>query len=173
VNVEKLTGTLCGRFRPGHFTAVATVCAKLFNIVQPDLAFFGQKDAQQAIVIRQMVTDLDMPLKIVICPTVREPQGLALSSRNRYLNPKQKQQALCLYESLQRAKQLVKSGVTNPAKIIRQVREIVQKAGPAKIDYIEIVDAKTLEPVKKIDRKVLVALAVRIGPARLIDNIVL
>ncbi len=173
INVEKLTQSLCGRSRPHHFRAVATVCAKLFNIVQPDLAFFGRKDAQQAVVVKQMVTDLDIPLKIVICPTIREPDGLAISSRNKYLSSKQRKQALCLYESLQKVKKLVKSGATDPAKIIRQMKEIIQNAGPAKIDYLEIVDARTLETVKKIDRKVLVALAVKIGPARLIDNILL
>ncbi len=173
VNVGKITEPLCGRCRPGHFRAVATICAKLFNIVQPDIAFFGQKDAQQAIVIKQMVTDLDMPLKIVVCPTIREPDGLAVSSRNKYLNSRQKKQALCLYESLQKAKKMVKSGITDTAKIIKQMKEIIRKAGPAKIDYIEIIDARTLEKVKKIDRKVLIALAVKISPARLIDNIVL
>jgi len=173
VNVERITEPLCGRCRPGHFRAVATICAKLFNIVQPDIAFFGQKDAQQAIVIKQMVTDLDMPLKIVVCPTIREPDGLAVSSRNKYLNSRQKKQALCLYESLQKAKKMVKSGITDTAKIIKQMKEIIRKAGPAKIDYIEIIDARTLEKVKKIDRKVLIALAVKISPARLIDNIVL
>jgi len=173
VNVERITEPLCGRCRPHHFRAVATVCAKLFNIVQPDIAFFGRKDAQQAVVVKQMVTDLDIPLKIIICPTIREPDGLAVSSRNKYLNSRQRKQALCLYHSLQKARKLVKSGITDPAKIIKQMKEIVRKAGPAKIDYLEIVDARTLEPVKKIDRKVLVALAVRIGPARLIDNIVL
>jgi len=171
VNVKKITEPLCGRCRPGHFRAVATICAKLFNIVQPDIAFFGQKDAQQAIVIKQMVTDLDMPLKIVVCPTIRD--GLAVSSRNKYLNSRQKKQALCLYESLQKAKKMVKSGITDTAKIIKQMKEIIRKAGPAKIDYIEIIDARTLEKVKKIDRKVLIALAVKISPARLIDNIVL
>ncbi len=173
VNVERITEPLCGQSRSGHFRGVTTVCAKLFNIVQPDIAFFGRKDAQQAVVVKQMVTDLDMPLKIVICPTVREPDGLAISSRNKYLNAKQRKQALCLYESLQKAKKMVKGGVTDPAKVTRQMKEIIQKSGPAKIDYVEIVDARTLEEVQKIDRKVLIALAVRIGPARLIDNIVL
>ncbi len=173
VNVERITEPLCGRSRPGHFKGVATVCVKLFNIVQADIAFFGQKDAQQAVVIKQMVTDLDMPLKIVVCPTIREPDGLAVSSRNKYLNPKQRKQALCLYQSLQKAKKMVKSGVTDPEKIIKRMQEIIRKAGPSKIDYLEIVDARTLEKVKKIDRKVLIALAVRIGPARLIDNILL
>jgi pantoate--beta-alanine ligase len=173
VNVERITEPLCGRSRPGHFRGVTTVCAKLFNIVQPDIAFFGRKDAQQAVVVKQMVTDLDMPLKIVVCPTVREPDGLAISSRNKYLNAKQRKQALCLYESLQKAKKMVKGGVTDPAKVIKQMKGIIRKAGSAKIDYLEIVDTRTLEEVQRIDRKVLIALAVRIGPARLIDNIVL
>lgn len=173
VNVKRITEPLCGRSRPGHFRGVTTVCAKLFNIVQPDIVFFGRKDAQQAVVVKQMVTDLDIPLKIVICPTVREPDGLAVSSRNKYLNSKQRKQALCLYESLQKAKKMVKGGVTDPAKIVKQMKGIIQEAGPAKIDYLEIVDARTLEEVQKIDRKVLIALAVKIGPARLIDNILL
>lgn len=172
-NVEKLTEHLCGRSRTGHFKAVITVCAKLFNIVQPDMVFFGRKDAQQAIVVKQMVADLNFPLKIVVCPTIREPDGLAVSSRNKYLNPKQRKQAACLYESLQKSKQMVEQGVTDTKKIIRQMKNIILQTPHAKIEYIEIVDVKTLQPLKRIDRKALVAIAVKIGPARLIDNILL
>jgi len=171
VNVEKLSQGLCGRFRPGHFRGVATVCAKLFNIVQPDFAFFGQKDAQQVIIIKRMVADLNMPLDIVICPTVREKSGLAKSSRNQYLSPQEKIEAAYLYKSLRKCRQMVGKGIKDVKKIISQMQKIIHFAKSAKIEYIEIVDLKTLEPVKKIDRLVLVALAVRIGGTRLIDNI--
>jgi pantoate--beta-alanine ligase len=173
VNVEKLSRGLCGRFRPGHFRGVATVCAKLFDIVQPDFAFFGQKDAQQAIIIKRMVADLNMPLDIVICPTVREKSGLAMSSRNQYLSPEEKIDAASLCKSLQKCRQLATEGVIDTKKIILQMRKIISPAKSAKIEYIEIVDVKTLQPVKNIDRPVLVALAVRVGSTRLIDNIII
>jgi len=172
VNVEKLAAGLCGRFRPGHFRGVATICAKLFNIVQPDVAYFGQKDAQQAVVIKKMVADLNMPLEIIVCPTVREPDGLAVSSRNKYLNSRERKDAVCLYESLEKARQLVKQGTTNAGEIIGEMQKIIEKTGSAKsIEYISIVDAETLEPLDKITGKGLVALAVKIGNARLIDNV--
>jgi pantoate--beta-alanine ligase len=173
VNVEKLSQPLCGRSRPGHFRGVATVCAKLFNIVQPDVAFFGQKDAQQAALIRRMAADLNFPLKIIICPTVRQPDGLALSSRNQYLSPQEKKDAVCLYKSLRKCRQMVALGETRPKKIIAQMRKILSAPASAKIEYIEIVDAKTLQPLIKIDRPALVAIAVRIGSTRLIDNILI
>ncbi len=173
VSVEKLSEPLCGRFRPGHFRGVATVCTKLFNIVQPDLAFFGQKDAQQTLLVKQMVADLNMPLKIVVCPTVREKTGLAMSSRNHYLTPQEKIDAACLYKSLRKAEQMVSAGIIDANRIIAQMRKIITAAASAKIEYIEIVDAETLCPIKKIDRPALVALAVHIGRTRLIDNIII
>jgi pantoate--beta-alanine ligase len=171
VNVEKLTEQLCGQFRPGHFGGVTTVCAKLFNIVAPDIAFFGQKDAQQAIVIKRMVTDLNMPLKIVVCPTVRQADGLAVSSRNQYLTRQQKKNAPLIYKSLQKCQKLIEDGVADSKTIINQMRKILQQAPSIKIEYISIVDADTLQELKKITGKVLTAVAVKIGPTRLIDNI--
>jgi pantoate--beta-alanine ligase len=172
VNVEKLTEQLCGRFRPGHFSGVTTVCAKLFNIVAPDIAFFGQKDAQQAIVIKRMVTDLNMPLEIVVCPTVRQADGLAVSSRNQYLTRQQKKNAPLIYKSLQKCQKLIEDGVADSKTIINQMRKILQQAPSIKIEYISIVDADTLQELKKITGKVLTAVAVKIGSTRLIDNIV-
>jgi len=171
VNVGKLTEQLCGQFRPGHFSGVTTVCAKLFNIVAPDIAFFGQKDAQQAIVIKRMVADLNMPLKIVVCPTVRQADGLAVSSRNQYLTRQQKKNAPLIYKSLQKCQKLIEDGVADSKTIINQMRKILQQAPSIKIEYISIVDADTLQELKKITGKVLTAVAVKIGPTRLIDNI--
>ncbi len=174
VNVEKITDPLCGQFRPGHFRGVTTICAKLFNIVGPDVAYFGQKDAQQAIVVKRMVADLNMPLKIVVCPTVREPDGLAMSSRNRYLTDRQRRDAACIYRALQQAQKMVASGVTDCPEIIAGMRDIISKTPSAtKIEYINIVDPDTLESVKKITGGVLIAAAVRFGSTRLIDNILL
>lgn len=171
VNVEKLTEPLCGRFRPGHFRGVTTVCAKLFNIVLPDVAYFGQKDAQQAIVIRQMVADLNMPLEIVVCPTVREPDGLAISSRNQYLTEQQRKDATYIYKSLHKCQQMIENGVTETEKIVAEMRKMLQQVPSIEIEYVSIVDAETLENIDKISGKILAAIAIRIGPARLIDNI--
>lgn len=171
VHVERLTEHLCGPFRPGHFDGVATVCAKLFNIVQPDHAYFGQKDAQQLAVIRRMVRDLDLPLEIIGCPTIRGPDGLALSSRNRYLSPAERAQATCLYRSLCTARDAIDGGERDPQAVVRQMREMVLAAGPARIAYISLVDPDELQPVARIEGPVLIALAVHIGPARLIDNL--
>ncbi|MHC4790241.1 MAG: pantoate--beta-alanine ligase [Planctomycetota bacterium] len=173
VNVEKLTEQLCGKFRPAHFYGVATVCAKLFNIVEPDIAFFGQKDGQQAIVIKRMVADLNMPLEIVVCPTIREPDGLAVSSRNRYLTEQQKKDATLIYKSLQKCEKLIADGVTDSKTIINRMRKILQKAPSIKIEYISIVDAQTVQPLDQIAGKVMAAVAVKIGEARLIDNILI
>ncbi len=173
VSVKKLTENLCGRFRPGHFDGVTTVVTKLFNIVQPDVAYFGQKDAQQAIVIKRMVEDLNFPIKIVVCPTVREKDGLALSSRNQYLTPDQRKQANSLYQALLFAKERVEAGETNPETVINGMRKIIESAGPCRIDYISIVDLDKLEDVREIKLPVLIALAVHIGKARLIDNIII
>ena len=171
VNVEKLTDTLCGQFRLGHFRGVTTVCAKLFNIVQPDIAFFGRKDAQQAIVIKRMVADLNMPLKFVICPTIRDTDGLALSSRNQYLTEQQRKDATLIYKSLQECEKMLKAGVTSTKEVITQMRSILYQAPSINIEYVGIVDAETLQSLDHITGRVLAAVAVRIGPARLIDNI--
>jgi pantoate--beta-alanine ligase len=171
VTVEKLTEPLCGRSRPGHFRGVTTVCAKLFNIVEPDAAYFGQKDGQQAIVIQRMVADLNMPLRIVVCPTVREPNGLAVSSRNQYLNDRQKQDAAVIYASLQECRRMIDAGVSDAGQIVGRMRGMLEQVALIKIEYVSIVDAETLEEVQAVGGRVLVAVAVRIGPARLIDNI--
>jgi len=173
VKVEKLTESLCGQSRPTHFRGVTTVCAKLFNIVASDVAFFGQKDGQQAIVIKRMVADLNMPLEIVVCPTIRQPDGLAVSSRNKYLTEQQKKDATLIYKSLQKCQQMIESGVKNAQQIIAQMRRILQQVPSIKIEYISIVDAETLQTVDQLSGKILAAVAVRIGPARLIDNILL
>lgn len=173
VNIEGLTDFLCGGARPGHFKGVATVVAKLFNIIKPDTAYFGQKDAQQAAVIKKLVSDLNMDLKIKVLPTAREKDGLALSSRNSYLGAKERSDAKVLYQSLLLAKRMAKGGERSSVKIITAAKKLIGKKETAKIDYVEIVDAKTLQPVKKISREVLVALAVHIGKTRLIDNITL
>ena len=173
VDVEKLTEPLCGRFRPGHFRGVTTVCTKLFNIVTPDAAFFGQKDAQQAIVIKRMVVDLNMPLEIVVCPTVREPDGLAVSSRNKYLTEQQRKDATYIYKSLQQCQQMIDKGVTESEKIIAEMRRMLLQVPSIEIEYVSIVDVETLENIDKITGKILAAVAVRIGSARLIDNILI
>lgn len=171
VTVSRLVEALCGRHRPGHFDGVTTVVAKLFNIVQPDRAYFGQKDAQQAAVIQQMVRDLLWPLEIVVCPTVREPDGLAMSSRNAYLSPRERRQATCLNATLQWAKESVDSGRRDVASLTAGMRERIEAAGPCTIDYIEVVDARTLDPKTVVTGRCLIALAVRIGSTRLIDNV--
>jgi pantoate--beta-alanine ligase len=171
VNVEKLTEPLCGQSRPGHFRGVTTVCSKLFNIITPDFAFFGQKDAQQTIVIKRMVADLNMPLEIVICPTVRQPDGLALSSRNQYLTDRQRKDAANIYKSLQKARQMIEQGVTNSQTIVEQIRTTIERIAAVKIEYISIVDGGTLQNVDCITAGVLIAVAVRVGTTRLIDNI--
>jgi pantoate--beta-alanine ligase len=173
VNVEKLTESLCSRSRPGHFRGVTTVCAKLFNIVAPDMAFFGQKDAQQTVIIKRMVADLNVPLEIVVCPTVRQPDGLAISSRNQYLTAGQQKDATLIYKSLQKCREMIDAGVRDSRKIITRMRKILTQAPSIKVEYISIVNAETLQDLELITGKVLAAVAVRIGPARLIDNILL
>ena len=171
VNVEKLTESLCGQFRPEHFRGVTTVCAKLFNIIAPDIAFFGRKDAQQAVVIKRMVADLNMPLRIVVCPIVRGPDGLALSSRNQYLTEQQKKDATLIYKSLQKCSQMIDADITDSEEIITQMRGILNQAPSINIEYISIVDAETLQSLSHITGRILAAVAVKIGTARLIDNI--
>jgi pantoate--beta-alanine ligase len=173
VDVEDLSDKLEGGFRPGHFHGVATVLTKLFNLVQPDLAFFGQKDAQQAVIIRKMVSDLDFPTKIVVGSTVRDEKGLALSSRNGYLKKDERPQALCLYEALQKGKELINQGEKNPQAITASMQEIIRKYHLARTDYIAVTDTVNLEPLDKIAGEVLISLAVRIGGIRLIDNLCL
>jgi len=172
VTVEGLSDCLCGKFRPGHFRGVATVVAKLFNIVQPDSAYFGQKDAQQASIIKRMVLDLNMPIRIRVMPTVRERDGLALSSRNVYLSREERKDALVLSRALALARRLIWQGKKNPKYIINNMRKIIKAKSNAKIDYISIVDLENLRPLVKINDKALVALAVWIGRTRLIDNII-
>ena len=171
ITVERLTESLCGRNRPGHFRGVTTVCTKLFNIVAPDTAYFGQKDAQQASVIQRMVADLNMPLEIVVCPTVREPSGLAISSRNQYLSDREKEDAATIFTSLQECTRMIDVGVMDARQIITRMREVLRQVPSIEIEYVSIVDAGTLEDIETIAGKVLVAVAVKIGPARLIDNI--
>jgi pantoate--beta-alanine ligase len=173
VIVEKLTESLCGKFRPGHFRGVTTVCAKLFNIVAPDVAYFGQKDAQQAIVIKKMVADLNMPLHVVICPSVRHQDGLAVSSRNQYLTEQQRKDATLIYKALQKCQEMIDSGATDTKSVIAEMRQILNSPPAINIEYASIVDAETLQPVDPIDGKIFVALAVKIGNTRLIDNILL
>jgi pantoate--beta-alanine ligase len=173
VEVGKVSERLEGATRPGHFRGVATVVAKLFNIVQPDKAYFGQKDAQQALVIKKMVADLNMNLEVVVVPTVREPDGLAISSRNIYLNPEERKAAVVLYQALGLAQRLWMQGEKDAQTIRQQMTTLIQKQPLADIDYISIADAKTLDELDKVKPPALVSLAVRIGKTRLIDNVVL
>jgi len=173
VEVEKVTDELEGAIRPGHFRGVTTVVAKLLNIVQPARAYFGQKDAQQAVVIKRMVADLNMNLDIIVVPTEREPDGLAMSSRNTYLSPEERQAALVLWKSLNLAQQLWSQGERKAERVRQQMTVLIQKEPLAKIDYVSIAEPETLEEIVEIDRAALVSLAVRIGRTRLIDNITL
>ena len=173
VEVGKVAERLEGAARPGHFRGVTTVVAKLFNIVQPDRAYFGQKDAQQLIVIRKMVADLDMSLEVVAVPTVREPDGLAMSSRNTYLNPEERKAALVLYQALTLAQKLWSQGEKDAKVIRQQMTDLIQKQPLAEIDYISIADAETLDELDRVKPPALVSMAVRIGKTRLIDNVVL
>lgn len=173
VDVTGLTGCLCGRSRPGHFRGVATVVTKLFNIVQPDRAYFGQKDAQQVLVIRRLVEDLNLPLEIVTVPTVREADGLAMSSRNVYLNPKERAAAPVIYQSLLAAREAVQQGEKNVARLEELVQRQISSAPGAQIDYCEIRALPNLERIQQIGGPALLAVAVRFGQTRLIDNIVL
>jgi pantoate--beta-alanine ligase len=170
VDVEKVTERLEGASRPGHFRGVATVVAKLFNIVQPTRAYFGQKDAQQVVVIKRMVADLNMNVEVVVVPTIREGDGLAMSSRNIYLGSNERQAATILYKALILARQLGHGGEKDAEKIRWQMISLIQKEPLAQIDYISIADAETLEELNLIDRPVVASLAVKIGKTRLIDN---
>jgi len=171
VEVEDLTKILEGKSRPEHFKGVTTVVAKLFNIIQPDIAVFGQKDFQQAVVVKKMVKDLNLPVKIIIAPTVREKSGLALSSRNEYLSSEEKKQVTALYRSLKLSEKMIASGERDSRKIISEMRKLIQKKPKAKIDYISINDSESLKPLNKLKGNVVISLAVLIGKTRLIDNI--
>ncbi len=173
VTETRLSRGLCGASRPGHFEGVCTVVAKLFNLVQPDLAVFGEKDGQQLRVIRRMARDLNFPVEIVAGPTRREPDGLAMSSRNVYLNPEERAQALCLRRALEIAERRYAGGERDAARLRAAVAAEIARAPLARVEYIEIVDDDTLEPVTALTRPALVALAVFIGRTRLIDNLVL
>ena len=173
VTVEGLSERLCGKSRPGHFRGVATIVAKLFNIVEPDLAFFGQKDAAQVAIIRRMVRDLNMPVQIEVGPIVREPDGLAMSSRNAYLSPEQRKDALVLFRALTRVNKLFQGGERNPAALVAAARQELATKPTVRLDYFEIVDPDELTPLATINRPALAAVAAFVGNTRLIDNIVL
>ncbi|RME23573.1 MAG: pantoate--beta-alanine ligase [Candidatus Zixiibacteriota bacterium] len=171
VEVKGLTDTLEGASRPGHFRGVTTVVAKLFNICRPDVVVFGLKDYQQAIVLRQMTRDLNYPVKYLIAPTVREPDGLAMSSRNAYFSPSERREAVCLYYALRTAKAMVRAGVTQAARIEREMRAVIRATCPtAEIDYIAFTDYDNLKPVRRITKGIICSLAVRVHGIRLIDN---
>ncbi|MGB8959450.1 MAG: pantoate--beta-alanine ligase [Candidatus Aminicenantales bacterium] len=171
VEVEGLQDRLCGRSRPGHFRGVATVVLKLFDIVGPDFAFFGAKDAQQLLIIKRMTADLDLDVEVVTCPIVREPDGLALSSRNAYLDPEGRKAARVLSTSLRWAEKAVVAGERDAKRLVAGIRSILEAEPLARIDYVEAVDPETLDSVSEIRGDVLVALAVFVGSTRLIDNL--
>jgi pantoate--beta-alanine ligase len=173
VTTARLTEVLCGPFRPGHFRGVTTVVTQLFNIIKPHLAFFGQKDYQQAVVIQQMAKDLHLDVKIVILPIVREPDGLAMSSRNAYLSPKERTAARILYRALVTGREMILEGERNPLKIQSHLKALIQEEPLARIEYLTICHPKTLQEVEKVKDKTLIALAVWIGKTRLIDNILI
>ncbi|MCJ7662684.1 MAG: pantoate--beta-alanine ligase [Desulfobacterales bacterium] len=173
VEVEQVTQNLCGFSRPHHFRGVTSVVAKLFNIVKPHLAFFGQKDYQQLIAIKQMVKDLNMDVEVVGMPTIREPDGLAMSSRNAFLNPKKRKEAARLYRSLLKGRELFAQGERSAATILQEVKKIIEEEKSVVIDYVKICDAHTLEDIEEIKSEAVIALAVKMGKTRLIDNIIL
>ena len=173
VVLEHLEDKLCGKSRPGHFRGVATVVLKLFNLIQPDSAYFGQKDFQQTVIIRRMVADLGLDVNIKVLPTVRDKEGLALSSRNDYLGETEKKDALCLYKALIRAQTMANAGAKNAKEILGEMEKIINNCKSAKIDYISIVNSETLEAVSEVRSGNVAVLAVRIGKTRLIDNIIL
>jgi pantoate--beta-alanine ligase len=171
VRVQEIEQGMEGKSRPGHFQGVATVVLKLFNMVQADVSFFGQKDAQQVRVLQQMVSDLNVPIEIEVVPTVREADGLALSSRNRYLTPEQRKHAAILFHTLEQVRIDILAGETNPETLEREMATRIQRTPGAELDYVAIVDWKDLRPAQKLRGRLLVALAVRFGSTRLIDNV--
>lgn len=172
VDMSVLTEELCGLSRPVHFRGVCTVVSKLFHIVTPDRAYFGQKDAQQLAIIRHMVDDLNMDLEIVGCPIIREEDGLAKSSRNTYLSPEERQAALVLSRSIFLGQKLVREGETDAGKLLEAMRELIAQESLARIDYVKAVDGRTMQPVESVQKPMLVAIAVYIGTTRLIDNFI-
>jgi pantoate--beta-alanine ligase len=173
VEVEALSNKLCGHTRPTHFRGVTTIVAKLFNLVMPDFAFFGEKDFQQQLIIKKMVRDLNFPVQIISLPTVREFDGLAMSSRNQYLTPKERVSAAILYRALILAKQEIEKGEKDPRRLLLRMRSLIGTEPSLRLDYLSIVDPHTLEDKKKIEGSVLIALAAYLGKARLIDNIII
>ncbi len=173
VEVEGISNKLCGRARPGHFRGVATVVAKLFNVVSPDFAFFGEKDFQQQFIIKRMVKDLDLPVQVLTLPTIREFDGLAMSSRNKYLTPEQRRSAPRLYKALLLAREIARRGERSAAKLIAELIHYIKKDPNIKIEQIRVVDPHSLEELKKIKKPALVLLAAFIGKARLIDNLLI
>lgn len=173
VDMNKITKVLCGKTRPIHFSGVCTVVSKLFNIVTPDRAYFGQKDAQQLCVIKKMVKDLNFGIEIVGCPIIREADGLAKSSRNTYLSSEERKAALCLSRSLNIGKAMINSGETSAAAVVGRIKEEIEKESLAKIDYVEMVDLNQLESLETIQKPLLCAMAVYIGKTRLIDNFIM
>ncbi|MEK6527727.1 MAG: pantoate--beta-alanine ligase [Nitrospirota bacterium] len=173
INVGHIGEILCGASRPGHFNGVATVVAKLFNIVIPDRAYFGQKDFQQTVIIKKLVTDLNFDIDIVVCPTVREADGLAMSSRNSYLNNKQRKSSAILYGALKYGEGLIRKGMDNREAVRKEMQTLIKSEPLAKIEYIEIIRPETLEKMKKIKPPAVICIAVKIGPTRLIDNVII
>lgn len=171
VSINTLSETLCGKTRPIHFKGVCTVVSKLFHIVTPDRAYFGQKDAQQLAIIRKMVEDLNFDIQIVGCPIVREEDGLAKSSRNTYLNTEERKAALCLSRAVKKGREIISAGCESEA-VLTEMRAVIEAEPLAKIDYVSVVDALTMQPVEKVEKDVLVAMAVYIGKTRLIDNFI-
>lgn len=171
IDVEKLSRALCGKFRPGHFKGVATVVAKLLNIVQPHVLYLGQKDAQQVVVLKTMVRDLDLPVAVKVVPTIRDKDGLAMSSRNVYLSPQQRREATVLYRALWIAKARIKSGERSVSAIVRLITQTIRRESGGKVQYVACVDALTLKPFKTLKGSTLIALAVFFGATRLIDNV--
>ncbi|MGQ0679614.1 MAG: pantoate--beta-alanine ligase [Actinomycetota bacterium] len=171
IDPGQLGEVLEGQYRPGHFAAVATVCGKLFNIVAPDRVFLGEKDAQQLAVLRQMVADLDLPVQIVACPTVREPDGLAMSSRNRLMDPEQRWAAAALPSALFAARDAVAAGEQSPEALVRVAVEVIQRQPLVRLQYLEVVDNRSFRPAAQLDDRSLMVLAALLGPVRLIDNL--
>lgn len=173
ITLKKLENKLCGKSRPGHFSAVATIVLKLFNILKPDIVYFGQKDFQQTVIIKRLVSDLNIDTKIKVLPIVRDKDGLALSSRNSYLNDNERKDALCLFKALTKAKHMINSGIMLNREIINEMKRIITDYKTAKVDYISIVDQNNLEDTEYAKSGDVIALAVKIGNTRLIDNFII